>query len=143
MTSVPPYVPGLPPGIAQEFLNQWHTRNWPTQLPLPPVVNPLPPQGPQAVNNPSPNTDPLQGTWVTSGGSWRFTKDAQGYRFEESSALGITGEGRATYENGNVHVDYNSSFLGHVTCTLTLSESVMSGSINVLGIPAPFYLRRV
>lgn len=141
MASIPPYIPGLPPEIARDFLNKWHDLNRPTQPPLPPVVNPVPRQGPQPVNNP--NADPLEGTWVTSGGSWRFTKDAQGYRFEESSALGITGEGRATYENGNVHVDYNSSFLGHVTCTLTLSENVMSGSINVLGIPAPFFLHRV
>lgn len=140
MPGIPPYVPGLPPGIAQESLNKWHDLNRPTQPPLPPI-NPLPPQGPHPVNNP--NADPLEGTWVTSAGSWRFTKDAQDYRLEEHSALGITGEGRATCENGNVHVDYNSSFLGHVTCTLTLSDNVMSGSVNVLGIPAPFYLQRI
>ena len=78
-----------------------------------------------------------------SGGSWRFTKDAQGYQLEESSALGKTGEGRATCENGNVHIDYNSGFLGRTTCTLTLSGNVMSGSINLLGIPAPVYLQRI
>jgi hypothetical protein len=141
MSSVPPYIPGLPPQITQDFLDKWHDLNRSTPAPVPPVINPLPPQGPQPVNDP--NADPLEGTWVTSAGSWRFSKDAQGYRFEESSALGITGEGRATCENGNVHIDYNSSFLGHVTCTLTLSGNVISGSVNILGIPAPVYLQRV
>src|SRR4051794_30668441 len=115
MASVPPYIPGLPPGIAQNFLNQWHDLNRTTQPPLPPVIHPVPPPDSPPVNNPNPNADPLEGTWLTSGGSWRFTKEAQGYRFEESSVLGISGEGRATCEDGNVHIDYNSSFLGHVT----------------------------
>jgi hypothetical protein len=141
MANDPPYIPGLPPGIAQDFLNQWHnTLNRPTPNRLPPFVNQVPPPGPPPVNNP--NADPIEGTWVSSGGSWRFVKDGQGYRFEETSLLGTTGVGRAAFENGSVHIDYNSSFLGHITCTLAVSGNVMQGNLSMWGSTVPIYLQR-
>lgn len=57
--------------------------------------------------------------------------------------LGITGSGRATIQNGTVQIDFTSTFLGHVTCALTLSENFMNGQLAVFGVPAPIYLQRI
>jgi len=84
----------------------------------------------------------LEGTWVTAGGSWQFTKDAQGYQFQETSPLGVVGQGRATCENGHVHIDYVNSLMGRITCTLALSGNLMQGSVNLGVVAMPLILQR-
>jgi|EndMetStandDraft_5_1072996.scaffolds.fasta_scaffold39715_2 hypothetical protein len=144
MPSDPPYIPNLPPHLAQEFLDKWPTPNRPGPQQFTPVSNPVPPQGhlPRSSENSSVHTDPLEGTWVTAGGSWQFTKDTQGYQFQETSALGVVGQGRATCENGHVQIDYVNNLLGRITCTLALSGNVMQGSFNMGPIAMPIHLQR-
>lgn len=145
MASGPPYIPGLPPGVVQHAINVWQGLNRPVPSP-PPLVNPSPPPGPNrnGQNPPAAGGDALEGLWATSGGTWRFTKDDQGYSFEEASVLlGITGQGRANCQNGTVQVACTSFLLGHVTYTLHLSADVMSGYANLFGIAVPIHSQRI
>ncbi|GKQ50073.1 hypothetical protein [Bradyrhizobium sp. Ce-3] len=148
MTKLPPNVTGLPPSTGQYILDKWTQINQPT-FPTPPFVppfgtaTPAPAAGTPAPAPATPNTDLLEGVWRTSNGTWRFIKDAQGYRFEETSAIGTSGQGRATLQNDQVHVDFDSSFLGRVSLDLTLSGNSMSGNYPMLGIVVPIYLQKI
>lgn len=144
MAGNPPYIPGLPPGIRQEFLNRWSSP--PTPIPTWPL--PLP-QASSPAQNPAPrgvqDGDPLAGTWITSGGAWHFAKDGDGYSLTETSALGQTGEGRATLEGPTLSVDFTSVLLGRMSLTFALDalgSGVLQGTMLVWGIPVPFVLRR-
>jgi hypothetical protein len=141
MASNPPYVPGLPPHIRQEFLNRWSSS--PTPVPTWPA--PLP-QVPVRVPDPAPprvqDSDPIVGTWITSGGAWHFTRDGNGYSFTETSVLGQTGEGRATLEGQILSVDFTSAMLGRMSIAFTLDSGVLQGTMPFWGVPIPFVLRR-
>jgi hypothetical protein len=143
MNRVPPYIPGLPPHIQQEFLDRWGN-----PPPRPEVRPPVPVADPPVVNRkfvPADNQgkDPVAGTWATSDGTWCFTKDAKGYSLIERSALlGQTGQGRATLNGQMLLVDFTSAMLGRMSITLTLNGDVMQGTVSVWGMPVSYFLQR-
>jgi hypothetical protein len=107
-----------------------------------PVV-PLPPDPTrQPVQPVAQDSDPIAGTWVTSGGAWHFTKDGDGYAMVETSALGQSGQGRARLEGQTLSVDFISSFLGRQCLTLSLGDRVLQGTMSIMGIGLPLVLQR-
>jgi hypothetical protein len=88
------------------------------------------------------DSDPIAGTWSTSGGAWHFTKDGDGYTMVETSALGQTGQGHARLEGATLSVNFISSFLGQQCLTLSLGGRVLQGTMSVMGIGLPLVLRR-
>lgn len=131
------------PGLAQEALNLAQRQAAPVAPHFPLVAQPVP----QPVQQPAPAAtdparDPLEGTWVTSNGAWHFVKDAGGYRMQEVGLLGVTGNGRATVQDGVVRVQFASSLLGQVTCELVLSGNVLAGSYAVWMLRLPIVLQR-
>ena len=87
--------------------------------------------------------DPIAGTWLTSGGTWHFTKDGDGYTLVETSVLGQTGHGHAKLEGTILSVNFFSSFLGQQSLTLTLGDRVLQGTMAFMGMPLPCILQRV
>ena len=107
---------------------------WPTPSPQP---APQPPPTPTAQDQ-----DPIAGNWVTSAGSWNFTKTPDGYHIVETSALGQSGQGHATLNDGVLSVNF-TGMLGQVNLTLALEGGMLSGTMPFLGVGVPFVLRRV
>jgi hypothetical protein len=137
-----PYFPGLPPEIRLDNLNQWSDAQLRQPISVPRPVQPAPFQ-PPAPHSPSmpPDQDPLTGTWLTSSGSWTFTKTPDGYDVVETSVFGQSGQGRATLQGGALSVDF-TGMLGRMALTLTLHGGTLSGTMPVLGVGVPFVLRR-
>ena len=141
MASDPPYVPGLPPHIAQEVLRRWPTAPMPAPAPIPTSM-PVLPLAPDPAQPVAQDSDPIAGTWLTSGGAWHFAKDGDGYTMVETSALGQTGQGHARLEGATLSVDFTSSFLGQQCLTLSLAGRVLQGTMSAMGIGLPLVLRR-
>ena len=149
MPSIPPYFPGLPPDIRAKNLNDWSAGQRsplpgpmvppPQSVALPPVQQPVP----QPLPMPSAqDQDPIAGNWITSAGSWTFTKTADGYHIVEMSALGQSGQGHATLRGGVLFVNF-TGMLGYVELTLTLEGNMLSGTMPFLGAGLPIVFRRV
>ena len=90
------------------------------------------------------SSDPITGTWIISGGTWHFTKDGNDYSLTELSALGQTGQGRATLDGQTLRIEFTSTILGRMSLTFKLNGNFLQGTMPMpfLGTPIPVVLQR-
>jgi hypothetical protein len=95
--------------------------------------------GPRAARKKS--SDVLAGHWITTGGSYDFIKEKNGYRVIETGALGKTGQGKAVLEGNEVTLTIRNIF-GNFTYDLTLDGDTLEGELTVMGMTMPMILSR-
>jgi hypothetical protein len=96
-------------------------------------------------SGPSPTLSPpaLNGRWkATSGGTYEFATENDGYHVTQRSILGKVGEGRATVNGNVVTLTIKSVLLVTLTVDLRLNGDKLEGLMPVLGMSVPFVLYR-
>jgi hypothetical protein len=84
----------------------------------------------------------IRGRWQNEAGGVEFFGEGPTYRFAEWGLMGQVGDGMATVSGRVVTLRGRNVLLGTCELSLVVNDSMLMGTITLMGIPVPYQLWR-
>jgi hypothetical protein len=84
----------------------------------------------------------IGGRWQSQAGWVEFTGNGPKYRYTEWSILGQVGDGTATVSGNTVTLRGRNVLMGTYVLSLVVNGPILTGAMNIMGIPIPYQLWR-